>query len=66
MPTTIFLAHPATDRRANIGTTRRVVLQGSPDGTWTVTSHDHKVITPQQVQDAVEVLKTMGWVVVTD
>lgn len=66
MPTTIFLAHHATNRRANIGTTRRVVLQGSPDGAWTVTSHDHKVITPQQVRDAVGVLLGMGWVVVND
>lgn len=66
MPTTISLAHPATNRRARIGTDRRVVLQGSPDGAWTVTSHDHKVITPQQVYDAVQVLKTMGWVVVND
>ena len=66
MPTTIFLAHTATNRRANIGTTRRVVMQGYDDGYWETVCHDHKVITPSQVQDAVEVLKTMGWVVVTD
>ena len=66
MPTTIFLAHPSTNRRANIGTTRRIVLQGYDDGYWETVSHDHKVITPAQVRDAVEVLKGMGWVVVTD
>lgn len=66
MPTTISLAHPATNRRARIGTDRRVVAQGSPNGAWVVTHHDYNVITPQQVYDAVQVLKTMGWVVVND
>jgi hypothetical protein len=64
MPTTVNLAHHATNRRARIGTDRRVVSQGSPSGYWVVTHHDHKVITPQQVYDAVKVLQTMGWVVV--
>lgn len=66
MPTTVNLAHPSTNRRARIGTDRRVVSQGSPSGYWVATHHDYTVITPQQVRDAVEVLKTMGWVVVTD
>ena len=62
----ISLAHHSTNRRARIGTDRRVVMQGYDDGYWETVSHDHKVITPQQVQDAVGVLLTMGWVVVTD
>ena len=66
MSNPINLAHPSTNRRARIGTDRRVVMQGYDDGYWETVSHDHKTITPQQVRDAVEVLKTMGWVVVTD
>ena len=66
MPTTISLAHPSTNRRARVGTDRRVVMQGYDDGYRETVSHDHKVITPQQVYDAVQVLQTMGWVVVND
>jgi alanine racemase len=66
MPTIITLAHHATNRVASISTTLRVVMQGYADGYWETVSHDHKVITPQQVYDAVQVLKTMDWVVVND
>ena len=66
MSTPINLAISATNRVVSVSTSLRVVMQGYPDGYWETVSHDHKTITPQQVRDAVEVLKTMGWVVVTD
>jgi hypothetical protein len=66
MLTIINLAHHATNRVASISTALRVVMQGDDDGYWKAVSHDHSTITHEAMIDAVEVLKTMGWVFVTD
>jgi len=67
MPTTVFLAHAPTNRRVKVSTTGSVIYQGYPDGYWEITHMSEPLdISPQQVRDGVEVLKTMGWVVVDD